>query len=254
MGKTPDNPFPAAELETRLAFGELPGVAAAPEEDRDELLRAYAIVHLEEEIRREALVRDWAAFLRFLRLAAAESGGLLNYRAIAQESGISEPTVKAYYQLLDDMFIGISVPAWSKSTRKHLLSTPKFLFFDLGLRHAAAGMKASKEVVRANPGPLFEQWVGIELWKRMQYLGGRGQLYYLRTKDGAEVDFILEHEGRFVPVEVKWTERPSTGDARHVLTFLKEHPRQAQEGYVICRCSLPMQLHDRVTALPWFCL
>jgi hypothetical protein len=53
---------------------------------------------------------------------------------------------------------------------------------------------------------------------------------------------------------VKWTERPTLSDARHLLTFLREHPKTARHAYLICRCRLPMQLHDNVTALPWFCL
>lgn len=239
-GAKPENRFPAADLETRLAFGELPGVTAAPEEDRPDLLQAYSAVHLEEEVRREALVRDWSAFLRFLRFAAAESGQLLNYRAISQESGISEPTVKSYYQLLDDMFIGFPVPAWSRSTRKQVLSTPKFLFFDLGVRHAAAGLTPSRDTARANPGALFEQWVGIELWKRLNYLGP-GQLYYQRTKDGAEVDFIIDREGKLTPVEVKWAENPTLSDARHLLTFSVSIPSRrstaTSSAAAACRCS-----------------
>jgi hypothetical protein len=246
----PRDRFPSTEIEQRLAYGELPGIALAPEEDRAELLRSYAVIHLEEEIRREANVRDWTAFLRFLRLAALESGGTLNFQAIAKEAGVSQPTVKGYYQLLDDMFVGFHVNAWSRSPRKHLLSTPRFLLFDLGLRHAAAGLLPSPITVQANPGPLFEQWVGIELWKRLQYLG-RGQLYYLRTRDGAEVDYIVELDGWVAPVEVKWTERPTLSDARHLRTFLAEHPKEATHGFVVCRCERPMLLDDNITAIPW---
>jgi predicted AAA+ superfamily ATPase len=246
-------PFPASDLLTRLAFGELPGVVAAPASDRAELLRAFAFVHLEEEIRREALVKDWGAFVRFMQLAAAESGQIVNFTAISQESGVSQPTVKSYYQLLEDLYVGLRIEAFSGSPRKALLSTPKFLFFDLGVRHAAAGLTASPEVVKVNPGAFFEQWVGLELWKRLQYLG-EGKLSHLRTKDGAEVDFILERGGMLSPIEVKWTERPRAEDARHLLTFLDEHPRQAEQGYLVCRCSRPARIHDKITALPWFCL
>lgn len=252
-GIAPAKLFPGWDLESRLAYGALPGVVASDEQDRATLLRSFALVHLEEEIRREALVKDWGAFVRFLQLAANESGQILNYAGISQETGLSQPTVKSHYQLLEDMFIGFRVPAFSRSKRKNLLSTPKFLFFDLGVRHGAAGLTASTEIVKVNPGVFFEQWVGIELWKRLQYLGG-GQLHYLRTRDGMEIDFIVEHAGKLTPIEVKWTERPTGSDARHLRTFLKEHPKQTEQAYIVCRCSRPLEICEKVTALPWFCL
>ncbi|MBI5967839.1 MAG: ATP-binding protein [Deltaproteobacteria bacterium] len=252
-GDYPEQPFPAWDLLPRLAYGALPGIVASEEKDRAELLRAVSIIHLEEEIRREALVKDWGAFTRFLQFAAMASGHILNYASISQETGVSQPTIKAYYQLLEDMLIGFRVPAYTKSRRKNLLSTPKFLFFDLGVRHAAAGLKPSPETVNANPGPLFEQWVGIELWKRLQYLRN-GQLHYQRSRDGAEVDFIIEHESQLTPIEVKWTEHPSSQDSRQLCKFLREHPGRAKRAYIICRCLRPKEIDEGIVAIPWFCL
>ena len=252
-GGEPARTFPETDLIERLAYGELPGVVTLPKARRAQLLQAYTQLHLEEEMRREAMVKDWPAFVRFLRFAATESGQMTNYQKISNDVGLSIPTVKSHYQLLEDMFLGFRLPAFSGSARKNLLSTDRFFFFDLGVRHAAAGIVAGPDTARANPGPFFEQWVGVELWKRLQYLGG-GKLSYLRTKDGAEVDFIVEHGGRLAPIEVKWTERPTLTDARHLLTFLREHPRKAKHGYIICRCDRPLRLHDKITALPWFCL
>jgi uncharacterized protein len=252
-GKTPPRLFPPLDLQERLACGSLPGILTAEQNDRPELLRAFSMIHLEEEIRREAFVKDWGAFTRFLRLAAHEAGGILNYTALSQEVGISVPTIKSYYQLLEDMFIGFTVPAYTKSHRKNLLSTPKFLFFDTGVRNAAAGLNPSPDLVLANPGPLFEQWVGIELWKRLQYLR-TGTLHYQRSKDGFEIDYIIEQEGNLTPVEVKWTSHPSPGDAKHLVKFLNENTDKATRGYIICRADRPMAISDKVTALPWFCL
>ena len=249
-GEVGEPRFPATDLSERLTFGELPGVAIAARAQRGDLLRAYTLLYLEEELRREALVKSWPAFARFLQLAAAESGRMINYAGISREAGVSLPTVKTYYQLLEDMFIGFRVTAFSGSPRKSLLSTERFFFFDVGVRNAAAELPLEAATVRANPGPVFEQWVGIELWKRLQYLGG-GKLHYLRTKAGAEVDFIIARGGRLIPIEVKWTEHPAPGDARHLLTFLDEHPNDARHGYVVCRCTAPLALTDRVTALPW---
>lgn len=76
-GKRLAKPFPRAALLTRLAFGELPGIVTADESHRAEMLFAYTQLHLEEEMRREAMVKDWPAFVRFLRLAAVESGHMV---------------------------------------------------------------------------------------------------------------------------------------------------------------------------------
>ncbi len=188
---------------------------------RAEVLRSYVITHLEEEIRREALVKDWSAFLRFLQLAASESGEVINYARIADDVGIAPATVRSHYQLLEDIFIGFTVPGYSRSPRNNLTSTPRFFFFDLGIRHAAAGLTPGREAVMSDPGRYLQQWVGIELWKRPGYLGA-GRLHHLRTKDGTEIDFLVETAGQIISVEVKWTERPRPEDARHLIKLLEE--------------------------------
>jgi predicted AAA+ superfamily ATPase len=73
----------------------------------------------------------------------------------------------------------------------------------------------------------------------------------MRTKDGAEVDYIIEHGGEIIPIEVKWTENPTTSDARHLRTFMAEQNGKAKRGYVVCRCARPMQLDTNITAIPW---
>ena len=241
--------FPAADIEERLAYGELPGVVLLNESDRGPILRSFTTAHLEEEIRKEALVGDWGAFVGFLRLAATESGRMINFAAVSQQVGLSQPTVKSYYQLLEDMFIGFRLPAFTRNRRKNILSTPRFFFIDVGLCQAARGITPGRDVVLNDPGRFFEQWVVAELWKRLQYTG-EGQLHYFCTKDGAEIDAVVESGDRIVPIEIKWTDRPSHKDARHLLRFMAETPN-ANQGYVVCRCPHPQKIADGVTALPW---
>ncbi|MFZ4616007.1 MAG: ATP-binding protein [Rectinemataceae bacterium] len=251
-GEKATGEFPFRDLEDRLLFGDLPGIATivVPEERR-EVLRSYVTAHLEEEIRRETAIRDYGLFLRFLRFAAAESGGILNLQALSRESGLSAPTIRAHYQLLEDMFLGYTIPAFSGSPRKSALSSPRFLFFDLGMRNAAARLHLDMDTVRANPGPLFKQWVGGEIYKRLRYKGS-GTLSYFRTSAGAEVDFIIEDEGSIYPIEVKWTERPTLSDAKHMLAFMKDHPDRARRGYIVCRCPYPLELSGSISAIPWW--
>lgn len=245
--------FPPSELLDHLAFGHLPGIVTAEVEDRAELLRSYAAIYLEEEVRREAAVVNLAAFARFLKLAAWESGQILNCTALSQKIGLTCKTVQNYYSILEDMYVGFRVPAFSGSPRQGLLSTPRFYFFDLGVRHAAAGLPISHDMVLGNPGPLLEQWVGIELHKRLGYLN-EGTLTYYRTKHGVEIDFIWEYRGSRLLFEVKWTDSPALHDARHLIRFAQEHPKPSSHGYIICRCPRPMQLDKHITALPWWML
>ncbi|HOW12575.1 MAG TPA: ATP-binding protein [Rectinema sp.] len=253
------SPFPKRTLEDRLIYGDLPAMAIsyherdASADPRRELLRTYVSAYIEEELHRETQIREWGPFLRFLSLAAAESGGIVNFAGIAKESGISAPTVKAHYQLLEDMFLGFMVPAFSGSPRKTVLSTPRFFFIDLGIRNAAAGLSFTPDTLLANPGPLFEQWVGIELYKRLSYRGD-AQLSYFRTAGGSEVDFIIEKEGTLYPIEVKWTENPTTKDARHLEAFLHDHRDRASHGYIVCRAPYPLAVSKTVTAIPWWML
>jgi hypothetical protein len=66
-----------------------------------------------------------------------------------------------------------------------------------------------------------------------------------------EIDCIPEWDGRLIPIEVKWTEHPDPKHARHVKTFMAEHPEDAPEGYVVCTCPRPAKLADPITAIPW---
>jgi len=114
------SPFPHRSLEDRLIFGDLPGIAAEQGtlETRRDILRTYTSAYIEEELHRETQLRNWSPFLRFLSLAAAESGSIVNFAALAKETGLSAPTIKSHYQLLEDMFLGFTVPAFSGSSRK----------------------------------------------------------------------------------------------------------------------------------------
>ncbi|HEX5054398.1 MAG TPA: DUF4143 domain-containing protein [Planctomycetota bacterium] len=124
---------------------------------------------LEEAIRREARLGGLPALSAS---CSARVGRTRNHASISREAGVPQPVIKNHYQVLEDMLVGFRVPAWSKSPRKGVPSTPRFFLFDVGVRHAAAGLEPSRVTVEANPGPIFEQWGGIELWKRLQHRGG----------------------------------------------------------------------------------
>lgn len=243
--------FPARSLEKRLIYGNLPGISGEAGEVAGATLDSYVENYLEEEIRREGLVKNIGAFDIFLRLAAYESGMQVNLSRLSQECGVPASTLKIYYQVLVDTFVGYWVGAYGRSGRKRLLTTPKFMFFDLGVRNTAARLSLVERLDPDTGGRLLEQWVGIELRHRAAYAGRRHDVTFWRTTSGAEVDFIWQSPGEEVPIEVKWTDNPQPGDARHVETFIELYPRAAKRGLVVCRIPRARQLTERVTAIPW---
>jgi predicted AAA+ superfamily ATPase len=196
-------------------------------------------------------VRDLGQFQVFLRLAALESGQVMNLVKLSQESGVPASTLKLHYQVLVDTFLGHWMPAYGHPSRKRVLTTPRFYWFDLGVRNAAAQLPPTRELLQSQPGPLLEQWVAQELIARADRLGRGHRVSFWRTVDGVEVDFVFEGPRADLPIEVKWTERPRPEDARHVELFLDRFGDRAKRGLVVCRCERPQQLTDRVTAIPW---
>lgn len=250
-GAAAASPFPPQALNRVLLLGSLPGVRAESVATAQATLGAYVAHYLEEEIRREALVRELGPFMVFVRLAAAESGGQVNLARLSQESGVPSSTLKNYYQVLVDTFVGHWLPAYGRRTRKRLLTTPRFYFFDVGVRNAAAELPLSVRLSDGQGGPLLEHWVAQELLARAAYLGRGYRVSFWRTSYGVEVDFVWETAREDLPIEVKWTEHPRPTDARHLETFLDEFPSRARTGLLVCRCARPQQLTERVRAIPW---
>lgn len=246
-----DRPFPARSLEARLVYGSLPGIRAEAPETAAATLEAYVENYLEEEIRREALVRDVGAFLSFLVIAAVASGQQTNLAKLSQESGVPASTLRNYYQILEDTFAGYAMRCYSRAGRKRVLSTPRFFFFDLGVRNAAARLPWQGVLSPESAGRLLEHWVGLELIHRAGYAGRTHAVSFWRTVSGAEVDFIWETPDEDVPIEVKWTGNPGRRDGRHLETFLDLYPRRSKRGLLVCRVEQSLQLSERVTAIPW---
>ena len=242
--------LPAQDLNERLFYGSLPGILAVPSlSDRETDLESYVTTYLEEEIRAEAVVRNLGDFARFLELAASESGGIINLRKLSQETGISHTTIGSYYQILEDCLIAQRIePLTQSKTRKKLTKSEKYLFFDLGVRRLAAreGTKLPRDVM----GRIFEQFVGLELL-RNAHTGGHGtKIKFWRDPDGPEVDWIIDKNGAFVPLEVKWTENPVLSDIRHLEVFLSEY-KTAKSGFLVCQIPRKTKLSAGVSAIPW---
>lgn len=243
---------PSPTLKQLLIQGSLPAIRMEENEaDCESDLRSYVETYLEEEIRQEALVKNVAPFSRFLECAALESGRILNASSIASEIGVSAPTVQGYLEILVDCLIAERIePIIKSASRKRLTKSCRYLLFDLGVRRLAAAEGTQLRPPRM--GELFEQWVGLELLRMLRLHIPGAKLRFWRDPGGPEVDWVIEHHGRFTPIEVKWTERPTEGDARHLHVFLDEYA--GDKAFILCRAPHALAISERTTALPWAAL
>jgi uncharacterized protein len=240
---------PSASLNQLLFEGSLPGIRTAGNgTDRESDLRSYVESYLEEEIRQEALVKKIAPFSRFLECAALESGRIVNASAIASEIGVSAPTVQGYLDILVDCLVAERIEPITKSTsRKRLTKSCRYLLFDLGVRRLAAA--EGTQLGPPRMGELFEQMIGLELLRMLRLHIPGAKLRFWRDPGGPEVDWVVEHHGRLTPIEVKWSERPTASDARHLEVFLDEYG--GNKAFILCRAPQALAISARTTALPW---
>lgn len=243
-------PIPFPSVEEFLLYGSLPAIRLEKDNAiREEELDSYVDLYLEDEVRAEALVRDIGAFENFLRLAAMESGNIVNFDKISQDVGVARTTISSYYQILEDCLIAERIEPYTESrSRKKLTKSPKYLLFDLGLRRLAA--EEQPTLPQKYLGSLFEQFVGLELirWSRLQ--SQKTSLHFWRDSSGPEVDWLLIRGGELLPIEVRWTDNPSVRDAKHLKLFLREHP-SSTKAYVVCRVDRPQMLAEGIEAISW---
>src|SRR5579862_4608659 len=150
-------------LEDILLYGTLPGIILDPDDAAREVdLLSYVATYLEQEIRAEAVVRNLGSFARFLQVAAGESGKQLNFTRLSQDIGVADTTIANYYQILEECLIVLRIdPITDGQTKRRLIKSPKYLFFDLGIRRACAneGNRLQQKIM----AELFEHYVGNEL-------------------------------------------------------------------------------------------
>lgn len=250
------DPFSLGELNIMpsidffLLYGSLPAIFLETDLSIcEEELDSYVDLYIENEVRSEALVRDIGTFENFLRLASVESGNIVNFDKISQDIGVARTTVAAYYQILEDCLIVERIEPYTTSrTRKKLIRSSKCLFFDLGLRRLAA--KEQITLPQKYLGNLFEQFIGLELirWSRLQ--NSKISVHFWKDPSGPEVDWVLKRDDELLPIEVKWTEKPSFRDSKHLEVFLNEYPK-AHKGYVVCQASHDQILSNKIKAISW---
>ncbi|MBI5754242.1 ATP-binding protein [Candidatus Peregrinibacteria bacterium] len=211
----------AFNIKNSLQYGHLPAIFT--EENPKKYLESYISTYLREEIQNEGLTRNLSAFSRFLEAASFSQGAVLNISAVAQDSEINRKVVENYFSILEDLMIAERIHIFTKKAKRRIISHPKFYFFDVGI-YRAIRPKGPYDLPEETDGAAIETLIFQELKAVNSYLDLGYGIFYWRTVDEVEVDFILYGEKGLKAIEVKRTSRINPKDLRGLKAFSKDYP------------------------------
>lgn len=213
----------------------------------EKMLRSYINDYLKEEIAAEGLIRNLPAFSNFLNAAALSDTELVNFANIARDCGVSGPTVKEYFQILEDTLLADFIPAFRHRPKRRVIEAPKFYFADVGVVNHLA-KRRQLEPGSEGFGKAFENWVFHELNAHRSYRELHYDLSYWRLAGGTEVDFIVGDME--IAIEAKAVSKVTTTHMRGLQEVAKDHP-EVKRRIIVCLEKVPRKTQDGIDVMPY---
>lgn len=203
-------------LSTYLIYGGMPRTALTIKEEEkiellDDIYKTYLLRDVKNFIRNE----DTVGFNKLLRLLSAQIGNLISINELSGKSGLSYKYCEEYLSLLEQMYIIKLIEPYSVNKRNIITKMKKVYFTDLGLRNIIYGSFLPIES-RIDNGAIFENFVFLELIK---HYPSYSKIYYYRTKDGSEIDFIVDDLKGIIIFEVKYKQFEKPRMFKNISTF-----------------------------------
>ncbi|MHB1949648.1 MAG: ATP-binding protein [Gammaproteobacteria bacterium] len=234
-----------------LRWGMLPKIFEYTTSEKKQLyLESYTNTYLKEEIWAEHFIRELDPFRRFLEVAAQSNGTLINFSNIARDVGTHDNNIQKYFSILEDTLIGFFLEPFQHSFRKRLSKTPKFYFFDTGVVRALSAQLTLPLLPRTSQyGDAFEHFIILQCKQLANYYHREYRFSYLKTKDDAEIDLIIERPGLpLLLIEIKSSDNVQSA---HVATLKKlAHDIGNCEAVCFSCDPYPKQL-DGIKIFPW---
>jgi predicted AAA+ superfamily ATPase len=243
-------------LERVLAGGFPEAIERKTERRRQDWARSYLASVLSRDLRDIADIEKLTDLPKFVRLLAENSGQLVNYTSLGASIGVTYKTGQRYSQLLEQLFLIVSLQPWYTNAQKRLIKTPKLHFLDSGLLSTVRGIgfdriKKNRDLV----GPVLETFVFSEILKLMTASALRLTPYHFRDQNMREVDIVLERDdGAIAGIEVKAsaTVKPSDFNGLRILAAAAGESFAA--GVVLYDGAEIVPFGDRLMAVPLSCL
>jgi predicted AAA+ superfamily ATPase len=152
----------------------------------------YVMTYLERDLRQLSQIESLADFRRLMTACALRCGKIINQTEVSRDTGISQPTVHRYMNLLEITHLMTRVPAYAVNRTKRLMKSPKLIWTDPGLAAFLAGFYDTPSLSSSDyTGSIFESMIYLHLHVLTQLMIPRARIYFWRTTTGKEVDFVI---------------------------------------------------------------
>lgn len=205
----------------------------------------YVRTYLERDLQDLASISGLPDFRRLMRAACLRMGQLVNQTELGRDVALPQPTVHRWLNLLETSYLLVRLPAYAVNRTKRLIKAPKIYWGDTGV---AMHLTEAEEPTGAH----LENIVLHDLLAWRDARIERAELSYWRTSIGEEVDFVIEADGKLLPIEVKSTARPRLSDVAHLRTFRAEYGKNARAGLLLHTGKAIEWLAPDVLAAPWW--
>lgn len=211
-------------LNEYLIYGGYPKIVSSSDiSDKKGTMNEVFTSYITKDISYLLGVRSTDKFVKMIKLLAVQSGGIFNYAQLASDTSVSVDTLKNYLWYAEQTFIISIIKPYFTNAKKELIKSPVVYFNDLGMLNFASGRLGR---IENNNGFVFQNFVFNLL--RQKYESPTTPINHWRTKDKAEVDFIIHSEGEIIPIEVKHTELKKISISRSFRNFIiKYQPKRA---------------------------
>lgn len=211
-----------------LETGTLPEAYTMNRTDAEKLLKSYTATYLHEEILAESLTRQIQGFSRFLQTAAENSGKFLDFSKLASQAKVNRSAARRFYEILEDTLLCDRVDAY-RTDQADLVKHPKYFFFDIGIVNGVLeNFRASAD----RKGLLMKHLFFNQLKNASYCLDKTIRVYHFRTRNGLEVDFVVEFERELYLIEVK-SSAPSESELAPLIAAKKYFPANVK-CFVAC--------------------
>jgi len=241
-----------ASLQARIIGGGYPEAVSRTKNDRRRAwYESYITTILQRDIRDIANIEGLTSLPRLLAIIASRTPALVNFSELSRTLAIPQSTLKRYMTLLEATFLIQHLPAWSGNLGKRLVKTPKLVMSDTGLMSHLLGANSEQMAVRGFIGPLFENFVIMELKKQITWSDAKPQLLNFRTQAGQEADIVLENRsGKIVGIEVKASSSVTAQDFKGLRALAEATGKSFHRGIVLYTGSESVPFGPEFFALP----